>query len=239
MGRYLDLVRDLANTENSEVPARDTSDQGDRTRSSRGLSSLMSLLSRTDPLTNEGPKTEASTSFVSDLAPPHTEGEATAAAPSIHASALRSTAATKATELVQDAWCDVEEERAAVIEYDAGIPRAWAEGFARLDPNRPPGDVPARRWLRFVDDVGRFLDGDFAAIAAALGWGSFDLFGCDRDRPFARIDQAGLLWLLNGDRLIELTESTATIETTTGRRQTWRRKPAVDTWRALAWEFVR
>ena len=32
------------------------------------------------------------------------------------------------------------------------------------------------------------------------------LFGYDRDRPFARIDQAGLLWLLNGDRLVMLAE---------------------------------
>ena len=41
-----------------------------------------------------------------------------------------------------DAWTDTEEERAAIVEYDAGAPRAWAEGFARLDPNKPPADVP-------------------------------------------------------------------------------------------------
>jgi hypothetical protein len=35
----------------------------------------------------------------------------------------------------------------------------------------------------------------------ALGWGPFELFGCDSERPFVRIDQAGLLWLLNGNRL--------------------------------------
>jgi hypothetical protein len=46
-----------------------------------------------------------------------------------------------------------------------------------------------------------FLDSPFRAVAQALDWGPDDLFGCDRDRPFARIDQAGLLWLLNGDRL--------------------------------------
>ncbi|HJU19826.1 MAG TPA: hypothetical protein VJ770_25510 [Stellaceae bacterium] len=55
----------------------------------------------------------------------------------------------------------------------------------------------------------RFLDGGFAKKAAALGWGPFDLFGCDRDRPFVRIDQAGLLWALNGDRLIALSENAA------------------------------
>jgi hypothetical protein len=33
--------------------------------------------------------------------------------------------------------------------------------------------------------VGRFLASDFAAVAAALGGHALDLFGCDRDRPFA------------------------------------------------------
>ena len=47
----------------------------------------------------------------------------------------------------------------------------------------------------------------------------------DRDRPFARIDQAGLLWVLNGAKLVALTENTATIETRTGALQTYRRRP--------------
>jgi hypothetical protein len=62
-------------------------------------------------------------------------------------------------------WSEVEEERAAIIQHDGAIPRAWAEGFARLDPDRPPGDVPPKRWQLFVDDVGRFLDGPFCAVA--------------------------------------------------------------------------
>jgi hypothetical protein len=129
------------------------------------------------------------------------------------------------------------EERASIVEYDGNIPRLWAEGFARLDPDRPPGDLPPRRWQRFVDDVGLFLNGDFVEQAASLGWGPSDLFRCDRDRPFARIDQAGLLWLLNGDRLVALTAHTALIETATGARQTCRRKPA-EPGRVLAWELA-
>ncbi len=57
-----------------------------------------------------------------------------------------------------------------------------------------------------------------------LGRGPHDLFGADRDRPLARIDKAGLLWLLNGHRIVALTEYSATIETETGARQTYRRK---------------
>jgi hypothetical protein len=128
-----------------------------------------------------------------------------------------------------------EAERAAIVEHEGKIPRAWAEGFAQLDPARPPGDVPPHRWQRFVDDVGLFLDGGFAEQAAALGWGPHDLFGCDRDRPFARIDLAGLLWLLKGDKLVALTADTATIETRAGPRLTYRRKP-VEPGRVLAWD---
>jgi hypothetical protein len=134
-------------------------------------------------------------------------------------------------------WGEAEEGRAAIVEHDGGIPRAWSEGFARLHPDRPPGDVPAKRWLAFIDDIGWFLDSPFCSVAAALGWGPQDLFGCDRDRPFAGVDQAaGLLWLLNGDRLVALTENTATIETKTGVRQIWRRKPK-EPGRVLAWDL--
>jgi hypothetical protein len=137
----------------------------------------------------------------------------------------------------QLSWGEGEEERAAIVEHDGCIPRGWAEGFARLHPARPPSDVPAKRWLRFVDDVGTFLDSPFCAVAAALGWGPHDLFDCDRDRPFARIDHAGLLWLLNGDKLIALSENTATIAARTGARQTWRRRPS-ELGRVLAWELA-
>ena len=122
--------------------------------------------------------------------------------------------------------------------HDGKIPRAWAEGFARLHPDHPPGEVPLRRWQRFVDDVGLFLDSPFCAVAAALGWGPLHLFGCDRDRPFARIDQASLLWLLNGAKLVILAEDAATIETRTGARQSFRREPC-DPGRVLAWELAR
>ena len=97
--------------------------------------------------------------------------------------------------------------------------------------------MPTKRWQRFVDDVGLFLDSPFCAVAAALGWGPHDLFGCDRDRPFARIDSAGLLGVLNGNRLVALSENTAVIEMHTGARQTCHRRPK-ELGRVLAWELT-
>jgi hypothetical protein len=134
-------------------------------------------------------------------------------------------------------WGDAHEERAAIVEFDGVAPREWAEGFARLDPASPPADVPPRRWLRFINDCGKFLDARWAAEAAALGWGPLDLFGCDRNRPFARVDQQGLLWLLNGRRLVALTAETGIIETATGGRLTYRRARNQDG-QVLAWALA-
>jgi hypothetical protein len=121
-------------------------------------------------------------------------------------------------------WDDAEEERAAVIEFDGGAPRLWAEALARLDPAKPPGDVPERRWVQFIDDCGLFLDGGWAARAERLGWGPPQLFGCHRDKPFARISQAGLLWIVEGRTISELTADAATITTASGGHLTFRRK---------------
>jgi len=134
-------------------------------------------------------------------------------------------------------WREAEAPGGAMVEHGRASPREWAEGFARLDPDRPPGDVPPRRWQTFIVDVRGFLDSDFAAVAAALGWHALDLLGCDSGRPFARLDRAGLLWLLDGNRLVMLAENTATIETRTGARHTWRRKP-IGPGRVLAWELA-
>jgi hypothetical protein len=127
-------------------------------------------------------------------------------------------------------------ERAAIVEFNGGIPRAWAEGFARLDCAAPPADVPPGRWRQFIDDAGRFLD-EWAATAAALGWEAADLFGCNNLKPYDRIDQAGLLWLLNGDRLISLTDDIAVFETRSSVRQAYRRRPK-QPGQALAWDLA-
>jgi hypothetical protein len=136
-----------------------------------------------------------------------------------------------------DTCADARDERAPIVEH-AKAPQAWAEALARLDPSKPPGDTPPRRWLRFIDDCGRFLDGGWAERAATLGWGPLDLFGCDRERPFARVDHLGLTWLLNGGSVRELHRDRAIIETERGALQSYQRRP-VDLDRVvLAWELA-
>jgi hypothetical protein len=139
---------------------------------------------------------------------------------------------------LERAGTEAHDERAAIIEHDGGALRDWAEAFARLDPCKPPGDIPPGRWLRFLDDCGRFLDGGWAARAVALGWGPLDLFGCKRERPFVRVDHMGLLWLLNGGTVVELHRDRAIIRTATGARQSFRRRPVEVGRTVLAWELA-
>jgi hypothetical protein len=122
------------------------------------------------------------------------------------------------------------------VEDAVCVARAWTEALAAVDLARPPADVPLRRWLQLIDDIGRFVDSGFGKKAAALRWKVTDLFGCDREKPFARIDRQGLCWLIAGNRIIDLSEAGAIIETWTGTRQTWLRKPSEPN-RVLPWEL--
>src|SRR3954471_23447896 len=46
------------------------------------------------------------------------------------------------------------EERAAIIEEGAGVPRTWAEGYAALCTMPPPSGFWPDRWQRIIDATG-------------------------------------------------------------------------------------
>jgi hypothetical protein len=85
-------------------------------------------------------------------------------------------------------------------------PGDWLEGVARLNPDRPPSDVPRLRWRQFVNDCHTFLSASecWAECATRLGWDAIALFGCAPRRPLDYSASAGLLWAINGGRLVEL-----------------------------------
>jgi hypothetical protein len=116
-----------------------------------------------------------------------------------------------------------------------GVAESWVSGLARLDPNGPPGDVPATRWTQFIDDACGFIKDGWATCAVGLGWGERDLFGCDRTKPFARVERLGFVWLLNGRPVAGVSAETATIMTPSGGRLTFRR--SVDAQQMLPWEM--
>ena len=93
------------------------------------------------------------------------------------------------------------------------IPPHWVDGIARLESHRVPGEVPAHRWRQFITDCHTFLlaKENWAERAAGHGWNDLELFGCCR-RPLERLGNAGLLWAINGGRLVELRRDWAVIE---------------------------
>jgi hypothetical protein len=94
------------------------------------------------------------------------------------------------------------------------IPSSWIDGVARLDHHRPHTDIPPHRWRQFLSDCNNFLTGDenWAGRATELGWNAATLFGCRRARPLDHPSGAGLLWAINGGRLVELHRDWAVIE---------------------------
>jgi hypothetical protein len=71
----------------------------------------------------------------------------------------------------------------------------------------------------------------------SLGWGPLDLFGCDRIKPFARLDRAGLVWLIGGRELLALTTDMVVISNSSGGNLTFYRRRR-ETGGVLAWELI-
>ena len=101
-------------------------------------------------------------------------------------------------------------------------PGSYASALAVLRANCP-AHVPEDRWRQAIVDATAFTS-KWGAQAHALGWMERELFGLPdvpaRPRPkyqrVSRYDQTGLVWLLQGRRVVELTKDKAVIETPTG-----------------------
>jgi hypothetical protein len=117
------------------------------------------------------------------------------------------------------------------------VPANWRAEIAGFDPDRPPRDVPQKRWRQLLEDCARLSGEGIFDKAIQLGWTEIDLFGCDRDKPYARVDQMGLAWFPNGGRILAMTASVAVIRTGSGAQQTFRRKPS-GPGQILVWELT-
>jgi len=102
------------------------------------------------------------------------------------------------------------EERAAIVEYDACIPRVWAEGFARLQHSDRPKGMDAKGWEQLIEDSGLFLD-RWGKEAHQLGWSAADLFGVRVDESGTRCKRAGLAMLIRGGEVVSIGRDHATI----------------------------
>jgi hypothetical protein len=98
--------------------------------------------------------------------------------------------------------------------HDVGGVAAWIDGVAILDPNRPAVGIPPLRWRQFIDDCKKFLDPveGWAERAFQMDWSTLGLFGCHPCQPLGHLGIAGLLWAVNGGRVIEVHHGWAMIE---------------------------
>ena len=114
---------------------------------------------------------------------------------------------------IEDTYAEALEEVPADVRARR-IPSSWIDGVARLDHHRPLTDIPPHRWRQFLSDCNKFLTAgeNWAGRAAELGWNAATLFGCRRARPLDHPGGAGLLWAINGGRLVELHRDWAVIE---------------------------
>jgi hypothetical protein len=93
-----------------------------------------------------------------------------------------------------------------------------------------PDHVPADRWQQAIADAEAFA-AEWGEQAHALGWTDADLFALHTPpakpassyRRLSRYDCTGLIWLLQGRPVIELTETAATIRAASGATLTFRR----------------
>jgi hypothetical protein len=99
-----------------------------------------------------------------------------------------------------------------------------------------PHLVPPARWQQAIEDGRAFL-AKWGRQAEALGWTALDLFGLHQPpaKPHPsygrlyRYDETGLIWLLEGRKVLALTRETAAIHNPSGSITTYRRraKPAL------------
>jgi hypothetical protein len=120
------------------------------------------------------------------------------------------------------------DERAAIIEEAANVPKRWAEGYAALSSMPGPAGFLPERWARIIDAAGVFID-KWAAKAIACGWTDIDIFGCDGAAPDRRFDCMGLIMLVDHFEMVAIDPAGADLRALTGGAlQRYRRKPKPD-----------
>lgn len=106
--------------------------------------------------------------------------------------------------IASDDWL----ERAAMIEHEAGIPREWAEAFARVCHMEKPEALSKEGWQRVMDNTGRLLDGHINDLIG-YGWDRVDVFGCHPKAPERRLDSKGLLLSLQSTEALAVIDERA------------------------------
>jgi hypothetical protein len=129
--------------------------------------------------------------------------------------------------------------RRELDEANAAIPRGWIDGLKSLACMGCPPGYPPAAWERALADAEEFM-ARWAAQAATLGWGDFEVWGVHRRAPWRRLEGRGLVPVLQGSKIGALTTTEALIVKPNGVRLTFRRRardPLHPSERALLWQL--
>ena len=147
------------------------------------------------------------------------------------------TEGVSAVSAVSAAALDIE-ERAAIAEYDGGLPRPLAEALARMEACPPTPGTSPRRWQGVQDSFAMLVATGAASRALATGWTPQDLCGVSSRPPHDRPDIAGLIFSLRpGDSVRGVSRNGCIIVSGTV-RHIWKRCPLpADGSICLPWEL--
>ncbi len=101
-----------------------------------------------------------------------------------------------------------EVERAAIMEWSGGLPKDWAEGFARLNPDEPPNALSKPDWVARLDGALSMAD-VYGQRLSGLGWTFEALFSFGES--WLRLDHRSVGWfvaeaLSGGGRILDADE---------------------------------
>jgi hypothetical protein len=129
-------------------------------------------------------------------------------------------------------------DAAPVAQSVGAAPREIADGVHAILTADGAQGISPQRWPRLQRDAARLVEDGWVERALALGWTAADLFGCDRRAPSHPLDRSGLVLLIGGHEIAELTGDNAALRTSTGSVLRYRRRPPARPPVALFWELL-
>jgi hypothetical protein len=118
------------------------------------------------------------------------------------------------------------------------LPADMADGVRAIVAAEGARGVPPNRWPQIQRDVRQLVERRWLHAALDLSWTTADLFGCDQRAPWHRLDRSGLVLLLGGHEIAELSADVATLRTRTGSVLRFKRRPPAEPPVVLLWELL-
>jgi hypothetical protein len=118
------------------------------------------------------------------------------------------------------------------------LPAEVADGIGAILAADGARGVPPNGWPQIQRDTHQLVERRWLHTALDLGWTTADLFGCDLRAPWHRLDRSGLVLLMGGHEIVELSSDVAMLRTRTGSVLRHRRRPPAKPPVALLWEVL-